>query len=68
MQTMIYDSNANKYTVVTEADELKVWTQGTIENSHDPQQNVRDIIKHDPDGVSVSHNEAETIKKSMSYM
>ena len=58
VQTLIYDSNTNKYIVVTEEDELKALTQGTIANPHDPHQNVRDIIKQDPDGVSVSQNEA----------
>ena len=57
VQTLIYDSNTKGYTIVEE-EELKAWTQRTIANPHDPQQNVRDIIKQDPDGVSVSQNEA----------
>ena len=58
VQTLIYDSNTKGYTIVEE-EELKVrMPQGTIANPHDPQQNVRDIIKQDPDGVSVSQNEA----------
>ena len=58
VQTLIYDSNTKGYTVVTEEDELKAWTQGTIASPHDPHQNVRDVTRPDPDGVSVSQNEA----------
>ena len=57
VQTLIYDSNTNKYTIVEE-EELKARTRCIVANPHDPQQNVRDIIKQDPDEVSVSHNEA----------
>ena len=57
VQTLIYNSNTKGYTVVEE-EELKARSQGTIANPHDPQQNVCDIIKQDPDGVSVSQNEA----------